>query len=40
MKVFNRLVPEEINRWERLLGELGDYVSHSQLALSTVDLKR
>lgn len=33
---FNRLVPEEIYRWERMLKELSDFSSHSELKITEI----
>lgn len=36
---FSRLIPEEINRWERMLKELSDFSSSVELRLEKVNLK-
>ncbi|MFH1594124.1 MAG: ATP-binding protein [Candidatus Omnitrophota bacterium] len=35
---FSRLLPEEVERWERLLKELSDFSSHSELITTNVDM--
>ncbi len=37
--IFSKLVPKELERWERMLRELSDFSSHYELNLSRTDLQ-
>ena len=35
---FNKVIPEEIKRWERMLKELSDFSSHRELSMARTDV--